>query len=165
MLVYGYNFRLHFRVRSRRVPSGLSENRSGAVRHLRDPTRPRRGAIAGFRVLNCSSVLAHARRGGCDSRTHETSCPNFGRDRRPRRSVNQNLPSCQSVRQTHASFCIMNYAFSYLSPRSVIATSYCSALGAAPCHATLFSMKETPLPLVLWEMMTVGLSVHAFAAL
>ena len=45
-----------------------------------------------------------------------------------------------------------------------MAISYCSAFGALPCQSQSFSMKETPLPLTLWAMMTVGLPLYARAA-
>ena len=46
-------------------------------------------------------------------------------------------------------------SFSILS-RSAIAIAYSSSLGALPCQSTLFSMKETPLPLMLWNTIQVS---------
>ena len=69
----------------------------------------------------------------------------------------------------HGIFChycspAFSNSFSILS-RSAIAIAYSSSLGALPCQSTLFSMKETPLPLMLWNTIQVGMPLVSLASL
>ena len=66
------------------------------------------------------------------------------------------LSSCDLLYISHCNTPFLSLSHDHASraasaaSSSPLACSYCSALGAVPCHDTLSSMKETPLPLMLF---------------